>query len=293
MQITFGDLRELRILSKLQCNSVKPIIRWAGGKSRIVNELLNLAPNQYCRYFEPMLGSGALFFGLEPRLAYLSDSNPELVTFYECLKFRCEELIDALTAVGSDRHTFLALRRQEPTDQLARACRFAVLTRLCWNGLYRVNKDGKFNTPYGGRGPSILYDQDKLRLASHLLSTVEIQCHDYKCIFDDLREGDFLFLDPPYHKGARDGLGFNRYTDAFFTERDHRLLAEFVRQASAGGVQIMITTANDDRLTKLFGPGFTRTDLVTPCLIGKASARRLSSESVIINYSIKASAQKQ
>jgi|SRR5208282_5427055 len=126
--------------------SVNPILRWAGGKRRLAPKLRLLMPSVWNRYIEPMAGSAALFFYVAPDQAILADLNPDLINFYVVLRDDCAHLIGRLSHMRASRKSYYQMRELKPRSKLDRAVRFAYLNRLSWNGLYRVNKEGKFNS---------------------------------------------------------------------------------------------------------------------------------------------------
>src|SRR5690242_351701 len=138
----------------------KPFLKWAGGKTRLLPALQRFSPPRFNRYFEPFLGGGAFFFHLSPMDANLGDSNPELVSCYEVVRDKPEELIAVISKFRVTEHEFYRLRELEPENltPVVRAARMIFLNKTCYNGLYRVNRQGKFNTPYGQHSRVTLVD---------------------------------------------------------------------------------------------------------------------------------------
>ena len=187
-----------------------PIVKWAGGKRQIVPHLSGLAPPKFDRYIEPFLGGGALFFHLisnknKPFTAYISDINAELINVYVAVKDDVEKLIKLLTQHQIEynkapEECYYKLRDnynlKSCSDGIERAAQFITLNRTCFNGLYRVNRDGKFNVPWGKyKNPSIC-DNSNLRNVSHALRKYEvtIKVADYKeMLLENAREGDFIY----------------------------------------------------------------------------------------------------
>lgn len=263
---------------------LRPPIRWAGGKRSIANSLKALMPKDYDRYVEPMAGSAALFFAVGPKKAILSDLNYDLVNYYCALRDSHEVLIPALMEMSASRETYYSLRSSSPATSMDQALRFAYLNRLCWNGVYRVNRLGSFNVPIGSRLPQILWDANHLLRCSERLRSAQIRVQD---VFDSVtktRKGDFLFLDPPYPKGAP-GVGFNRYTSSKFSLADHKRLGCAVKEASSRGVKVMVVLSKQLQFLDLYQEGFQKYNLPTKTLIAcNGESRKSWSECVLRNY---------
>jgi len=178
----------------------KPFLKWAGGKSRLLPALHRCAPKKFGCYFEPFLWGGALFFGLCPQNAVLSDSNDELIHCYRIVRDRPEEVIERLSKLKVSEEEFYKIRamRSEVLSAVARAARFIYLNKTCFNGLYRVNKNGLFNTPFGRNRIASLVDRANLRRASRALQEARLQCADYSAVLQCAVAGDFIYSDPPY-----------------------------------------------------------------------------------------------
>ena len=263
---------------------LRPPLRWAGGKRSLSAVLMGLMPTQYHRYVEPMAGSAALFFAIRPATAVLGDLNGELVNYYSVLRDSPDTLIASLRELPASVETYYRLRSFRPTASLQQAIRFAYLNRLCWNGLYRVNLTGRFNVPIGSRLPRTLWDEDHLRECSQCLQAAEVRVQDAIESVAMTVDGDFLFLDPPYPKGAP-GVGFNRYTPKRFSHADHRLLSAEVHKATERGVRVMVVMSALGQFTRHYESKFLKYDLTTKSLIACTAAARGSwSECVFVNY---------
>lgn len=232
----------------------KPFLKWAGGKTQLLGALTGLLPKKYNRYIEPFLGGGALFFCLGPTPAVLSDSNPELMHCYQVVRDSPDELLGVLSGMEISRDRFYELRRTEPEslDAVSRAARFIYLNKTCYNGLYRVNKRGQFNVPFGGRTATRLAQPEDLLKASRLLAEADLFCEDYYSLLRRVaREGDFIYLDPPYLPlgGHSD---FKRYTRDFFYEEDHRLLAMLFAELASRGALLLLSNAYHPAIKQLY-----------------------------------------
>src|SRR2546426_525371 len=199
-------------------SAVQPFVKWAGGKSQLLGELERYFPRNYNRYFEPFLGGGAVYFYLRPREAVLSDANFELVNTYRIVASKVDDLIRTLQDYQAKRLTedrYYRVRDLEPDSlsNVERAARFIFLNKTCYNGLYRVNKDGKFNVPFGkyDRMPH-LFEPANLKAASDLLRKATIKTEYYLPVLKEFHagKGDFVYADPPY--SSENSNGFTAYT---------------------------------------------------------------------------------
>lgn len=233
----------------------RPILKWAGGKQQLLPELARRVPPAYGRYIEPFFGGGALFFALAPRRAVIADANPELVNLYRQVAARVEEVIAALVPMAVSEEAFYAERalRFEDLDPVRAAARTLYLNKTCYNGLYRVNRSGAFNVPFGRHArPPRVCDPDRLRAAARLLAGAEILCGDYRAVLDrTARRGDFVFLDPPY-LAVGPTADFKRYTATQFREADHEAMAPVIEDLARRGCHVVLTNANHPRLHALY-----------------------------------------
>ena len=235
---------------------VHPILKWAGGKTQLLPVLIPKIPKSYARYVEPFFGGGALYFAIQPECALISDSNPELVNMYRAVASDVEGVIKALSNFENTKECFLKTRalRWESLDPVLAAARMIYLNRTCYNGLYRVNRKGEFNTPFGAyRNPKIC-DAENLRRASEVLKHAEIRCADCIDILDDeVEAGDFVFLDPPYIPVGKYG-DFKRYTKEQFGDSDQVRLADAVGRLHHRSVYAILTNSNHPRVMELYSP---------------------------------------
>jgi len=265
----------------------RPPIRWAGGKRLLANRLRQFLPAKYGSYYEPMVGSGALFFSIAPEQAYLADINPELMNFYHVLKNHPKSLYSAISSFAAEEATYYSLRAWTPAGRLERAARFLYLVRLSWNGLYRVNRYGHFNVPYGYRRPKELLSWERMQAASLALRNAHFGCGDFEITTVSIRPGDLLYLDPPYPKGAAKGNGFARYNETGFTLEDHMRLARWVSHLANRGVHILITEAARKEILALFPKDFRLTLVRSSSLIAADSgSRRDAYEAILTSYPV-------
>jgi DNA adenine methylase len=200
-----------RVLVSAQMRA-QPVLKWAGGKTQILDRLLATAPRRIGTYYEPFVGGGALFFALSAAAriedAVLSDLNEDLLNLYRTIGTRPEALAQRLATMEKQyisqgdegrRSYFYAVRAATPTGPVAAAARLIFLNRTCYNGLYRVNRNGQFNVPYGRyRNPKIC-DATALRAAAKQLQMADIRGPiDFSVVLEWAKPGDFVYLDPPY-----------------------------------------------------------------------------------------------
>lgn len=261
---------------------MKPILKWAGGKTQLLRELMPRVPKDYNRYIEPFFGGGALFFALLPEKALISDSNPEIMNVYRQLADNVEAVLSHLRTYENTKEMFYEVRGQdwEALSPAHAAARTIYLNKTCFNGLYRVNKKGQFNTPYGRYKNPRICDEEALREASAVLRKAEIVCGDYLDVLsENAEEGDFVFLDPPYVP-ASSVADFKRYTKEQFHLEDHRRLSEEVRRLRERGCYVLLTNSNTEVVHELYS-GFKIEVIPTKRAISCNGSRR-SGEDVIV-----------
>jgi DNA adenine methylase len=241
-----------------------PFLKWAGGKTQLLPVLLNYIPAHFDTYIEPFVGGGALFFELQPAKAVLADSNPELINCYAMVRDKVEDLIAVLSPYPYFEEFYYAIRAETPEDPVLRAARMIYLNRTCYNGLYRVNKQGQFNVPFGRYRNPLICDPERLRAASYALRNAELCGADYQ---ETLRQyakpGDFVYIDPPYHPVSKYS-DFKRYTAEFFYIDDQRVLAKTARELTQQGCCVLVSNSYCDFIL----------DIYNGCEVIEVSARR-------------------
>ena len=263
-----------------------PFIKWAGGKSRLLEQLSALLPTQVDRYFEPFVGGGALFFGLQPDNAVLSDVNEELIHLYQTVRDDVESLIADLQRHRYERTYYYMVRALDPLrlSTIERASRMVYLNRTCFNGLYRVNRRGHFNVPFGRYTNPSICQTDKLRAASEALDGVTIEVRNYAAVLDAASEGDFVYFDPPYDPISRTA-NFTSYTQGDFGSDDQRRLADLFAKLDAKGVQCMLSNSDTPFVRELYADFNIDTVLAPRAISRSAKGRQPVHEVVVRNYS--------
>jgi DNA adenine methylase len=231
---------------------VTPFLKWAGGKRWLVASHAHIFPKKFNRFLEPFLGSGAVYFYLQPREALLTDVNRDLINAYRVIRDKWKLLEAALTA-HQERHSddyFYAMRAWTPKENIEKAARFIYLNRTCWNGLYRVNKKGEFNVPRGTKN-SVLLDSDAFELVSKNLKRATLKVADFESSIDSANAGDFVFVDPPYTV-KHNYNGFIKYNDKIFSWEDQVRLRDALVRAKKRGAMIVMTNANHESVRDLY-----------------------------------------
>ena len=241
-----------------QRSPADPIVKWAGGKRWLSKYLAPVIHQKLAatggRYIEPFLGGGAIALALGLPGMILGDACEDLIVTYRAVREVPDAVYSTLRMLGNrgmDREAYLKVRASAPTSGVVRAARFLYLNATCFNGLYRVNSHGRFNVPYGDRGDDadkILPSLERLKSCAAALKTSALLVDGYQKTLDDVREGDVVFVDPPY-----DGPVFDTYTATGFDANDQRALAERLRILVAGaGAFVVATNADTARVRDLY-----------------------------------------
>lgn len=241
---------------KRQTRRPRSFVKWAGGKGQVLPHLLSNIPVTYRRYFEPMVGSGAMFFALAPEKATLADTNEELINCYRVLRSHVAELIAALRSHENTYEHFIRVRAQTPDDlpPVERAARTIFLNKTCFNGLYRVNRQGHFNVPYGRIAHANFVDVETLKWASERLQRdITLVSGDFTEVLSDAGDRDIVYLDPPYaDTDDRKNKTFRRYQANGFDEFDQLRLAKIFRELSERGCTVMLSNADTSLVRQLY-----------------------------------------
>lgn len=274
-------------LEKSIHQDARPLLKWVGGKSQLLNDILPLIPKKYGKYIEPFFGGGALYFALKPEQAVIADLNDELINLYKITKTHPKELINILKKFKYSSDDFYEIRNQDRSrlSPLQMAARTVYLNRTCFNGLYRVNKQGQFNVPFGKYVNPKICDEENIYACSSLLRDVDIVCNDYKATLSThAKEGDLVFLDPPYLP-ISEYSDFKRYTKEQFYEEDHIDLSNEVKRLHDMGCHVILTNSNHPLVHELYGE-YNIEVIKTRRNINSNSSKRVG-EDVIINIPAK------
>ena len=272
----------------------RPFLRWAGGKQRLLRDLLRFVPSEaeYERYVEPFLGAGSLFFALQPRRAVVGDINQELINCYREVA-QHPQLLSDLLKTYKRRHSkdfFYAIRGRDLNKESStdRAARFIYLNKAAFNGIYRVNLQGVFNVPYG---PTIsglsLPSTETLANAAKTLKRASLKSKDFEKTISRTGSNDFIYLDPPYPPMSETAF-FAHYDSARFGWHQQLRLAEAFRELANRGCLVMLSNADLPKVTALYR-GFNVHRLDALRWLGSNGDRFSVSEVVITNYTIASS----
>ena len=230
---------------------IRPVVKWAGGKQWLAPAAPYLMPEGFVgRYFEPFLGGAAIFFAMEPARATLSDRNEILITTYRALRNETEDVIRLLSRYPHDEAFYYRMRARLPRSPHSIAARLLYLNRTCWNGLYRVNREGNFNTPFGRFKNPTICDRDRLRRAARLLRRARLHVGDFEAVAAEARPGDFVYFDPPYITGHQHN-GFLKYNAPLFSWNDQQRLARLSLELARGGVSVLVSNADQPAVVAL------------------------------------------
>lgn len=267
----------------MQGLSAKPFLRWAGSKRKLLPRLIELAPEKFTRYVEPFAGSACLFFALQPKSALLGDINRELIRTYLEVKHRVEEVIADSDRLNCSENDYYRIRawRPELLPGSTRAARFIYLNRFCFNGIYRTNRAGQFNVPFGADRAGPLPSPETLRACSLQLKAASLKDGRFEKVLAAVREGDFVYLDPPF--SVRSRRVFKEYGPQLFSEEDLCLLKAGMVSMDKRGIHFLVSYADSEEGDYL-RRGFSYAEVeVRRHIAGFARDRQDSRELLIYN----------
>ncbi|MCL6610184.1 MAG: DNA adenine methylase [Peptococcaceae bacterium] len=236
----------------------QPVIKWAGGKRQLIDRYREFFPARFNAYHEPFLGGGAVFFHLIPPVSFLSDSNEELINMYLVIQNKVDQLIEDLSRHKNDRDYYYQIRSLDvrTLTDVQRASRLIYLNKTCYNGLYRVNRRGEFNVPFGKYKRPRFLDVDSLLAANRVLQRAVLMAGDFEMVLENARPGDFVYLDPPYYPVSRTS-GFTDFTDRSFSAKDHERLSRTFDELAGRGCLVMLSNSDTPFVRELYA-GYRR-----------------------------------
>ena len=286
---TLDDIR------KIVEDKPKPFVKWVGGKRQLLKQFreLNLYPPECFNpesntYFEPFVGGGAVFFDLLPKRAELSDTNRELVMTYNVIKDNVDGLIKSLKKHIYNKEYYLEVRAQDINElsDIEIASRFIFLNRTGFNGMYRVNKSGQFNVPFGRYKNPLICDENNLRKVSEALQGITITHRDYKDVLELAKIGDFIYFDPPYYP-LNPTSSFTAYTAKGFFEKEQIELRDTFVKLHERGCFVMLSNSDTPFINELYSglEGVSVNKIIAGRAINsKGSKRGKINEVLITNY---------
>jgi DNA adenine methylase len=231
-----------------------PILKWAGGKRSLIPNILALLPNDYKSrpYHEPFFGGGALFFTIKPRRGSINDINQRLVNFYKVVRDKPEEMIMEALQYKYEKETYYRLRERYNQPQLLdveEAALTLYLNKTAFNGLYRVNSQGKFNVPFGRYSNPTIVDKERIMTASKLLKNIEILQTDFRYVVDKAQTGDLVYFDPPYLP-ISETANFTSYSSDGFNWNDQIRLRDVCIKLHQNNVFFVLSNSYVEKLVE-------------------------------------------
>ncbi len=270
----------------------RPFLKWAGGKTQLVNELTRRLPVDFGDYHEPFIGGGALFFALfragKIRKAILSDVNAELIDTYTAIRDCVAQVIRHLVQFPHAKDFYYQLRAQNPADLdlSMRAARMIYLNKTGYNGLYRVNRRGEFNVPFGSYKSPQYCDEENLHAVSHALRQVEIVCALFDVAQTRAHAGDLVYFDPPYAPLSPTS-NFTAYHANGFSPKDQEKLRDVCVELTRRKVSVMLSNSNAKSIRALYASSpFVVSEVQANRAINCRGAQRGKlTELIVMNYS--------
>ena len=275
---------------------LSPIFKWGGGKRQLLDSILPLIPT-HTRYYEPFIGGAAVLLGLKPENAVINDFNAELINTYKVIRDNSEELIRLLQEhkEKNDVDYFYEVRSwdrdsvvYDALTDVEKAARTIYLNRTCFNGLYRVNKRGFFNTPCGKYKNPEIVNTDKIRAIHHYLASnkIDIRCGDYKDALKYIREGAFVYFDPPYMPPENGDETFTKYTIDGFDETKQIELKEICDMLTEKGVKFILSNSYCSFIRELYKNYHIRVVQARRSISADGGKRILLDEVLVTNYEL-------
>lgn len=273
---------------------VSPVVKWAGGKRQLLDEILPRMPRRISLYCEPFLGGGAVLFARQPKNAMVNDLNGDLMLVYEVIRDDVEALIQSLRQHENTAEYFYRIRDFDrdkefygSLSRVEKASRLLYLNRTCYNGLFRVNASGEFNTPFGRYKNPTIVNEPVLRAVSRYLSAAHVRLlhEDFADTLRRVPEGGFAYLDPPYDP-VSDTASFTGYSKGGFGREDQRRLRECCDDLTRRGVKFLLSNSSTDFIRELYAAYTVETVHATRAVNADAAGRGAVEEVLIRNYEI-------
>lgn len=272
---------------------LEPVVKWAGGKRQLLDELTSRMPDKYGIYYEPFFGGGALFFAVQPEKAVINDFNSQLVNVYKQLQSNPDEVIKKLSKLQdkynsydneSDREKLYYDSRTRFNELISKnilneesAALVIFLNKCGYNGLYRVNSKGGYNVPWSKRKTLNVFNEDNILGVSKQLKNTKILNGDFEVACKSAKRGDFVFFDSPYYDT------FDTYQAGGFNEDSHRRLADLFKRLTDKGVYCMLTNSNTDFIKELY-KDYNIEVVDVKRMINCNGKNRIGQEVIITNY---------
>jgi len=264
--------------------NIIPILRWAGSKRKLLPKLVPYWGAGHARYFEPFVGSAALFFAIRPDSAILSDTNKQLIETLYLIREDARAVYKKLLKFPKGKRNYYRLRSLAPLGlaPVARAARFVFLNRFCFNGLYRTDAQGRFNVPFAPRGTGNLPSWEQFQLAASALNSATLICEDFEAaVLSRVGRGDFVYLDPPYAVGNR--RIFRQYGPETFGLDDLERLGNLLKVIDKRGGHFVLSYAYCREAKDTFFRWPHKRVITARNISGFAKHRRRAVEMIISN----------
>lgn len=272
-----------------------PILKWVGGKKQLLSEITPLIPKKITTYVEPFIGGGAVLFNLQPKKAIINDLNKELINTYKVVKESPRELLKLLKIHDKNNceDYFYEIRALDRTDNfenmnnIEKAARVIYLNKTCFNGLYRVNKAGLFNSPYGKyKNPNIINESTILAMSNYFNNNnIKIIQGDYKNALKDLKKDTFVYLDPPYMPISTSS-SFTNYTKTSFNEKEQIELKKECNKLDNKGIKFMLSNSDHPLIREFYKDFDIRIVKAKRSINSKGDSRGKINEILVKNYDI-------
>ncbi len=241
-------------------NPVMPVVKWAGGKRQIRNEIIHRIPKDFSIYCEPFAGGCAVLFALCPEKAVINDINNELINIYRVIRDNVDELIEDLKKHENSREYFYSLREMDRDHEsyrkmnpIERASRIIYLNKTCYNGLFRVNQAGEFNTPYGNYKKPNIVNEPVLRAVSEYFNRADIRftCLDFEEVMRNVERDSFVYLDPPYDP-VSSTANFTSYDKGGFDKNEQIRLKNVCDRLNKKGIRFLLSNSATEFIINLY-----------------------------------------
>lgn len=271
---------------------VTPVLKWVGGKRQLLEDIDPLLPKTISNYCEPFVGGGAVLFHLQPNNAIINDINPELINVYSTIQNHVEGLIEELKTFKNDAEYYYSVRDWDRNPEyyqtlsnIQRAARTIYLNKTCYNGLYRVNNAGEFNTPFGHyKNPNIV-NEYVLRAVSKYFNDANIQMYnmDYVWVLQQVKKNGFVYLDPPYDPISSTS-NFTGYAKGGFSKEDQIKLKKCCDELDKRGIQFMLSNSATEFIKDLYHDYDITIVKAKRAVNSVASSRGAVDEVIVRNY---------
>lgn len=275
---------------------MKPFLKWVGGKGRVISQLEQFFPDNYKNYFEPFVGGGAMYFSIKPQPATINDINQSLMGAYINIRDNVELLIKELSGLQNQYHNldsdkqkdlFYEIRDRynliEDKKSIIKSSLLIFLNKTCFNGMYRENRKGGFNVPFGKHGKPTICDENNLHAISKLLAHTKILSGSYKDAVKTAKAGDFIYFDPPYHP-LNPTSSFTSYSEDDFLEKDQIELKLLIDELTKRGCKVMMSNSDTKFIRDLYKEYRQENIMAARSINSNGDGRGKISEIVVLNY---------